>query len=129
VYAVYLEHNAVAEGESGEKGDHSLQQVIIKGGDTPLSPKNEGPLPTLSSEALLSEKITKNSRKRQQIAKNAQSCSKVAKIGPNSCLIDFLTFSRLTRPKRAENTPFYIIFTNIFSFPCSKIGTPTRPFV
>jgi hypothetical protein len=43
---------------------HSSQQVRIKGGgDIPLSPKNKGPPPTLSSKALLSEKITKNGRK------------------------------------------------------------------
>jgi hypothetical protein len=65
------------------------------------------------SEALLSEKITKNVQKRQKIAKNAQSCSKVAKIGPNACLSDFWTFYRLARPKRAQNTQFYIILTNI----------------
>jgi hypothetical protein len=43
---------------------HSSQQVRIKGGgDIPLPPKNKGPPPTLSSKALLSEKITKMAEK------------------------------------------------------------------
>jgi hypothetical protein len=41
------------------------------------------------------------------------------------CLSDFWAFSRLTRPKKAQNTPFYISLTIFSSFPSSKIGTPT----
>jgi hypothetical protein len=61
---------------------HSSQQVRIKGGGgiTPFRPKMTPFRLPLSAEALISEKITK---KRQNIAKKAKSCSKVLKIGLN----------------------------------------------
>jgi hypothetical protein len=59
---------------------YSSKWVRIERGATPLSSKKEGP-PTLSSEALLGKKITKNVRKRAKIAKNAKSRQKGPKIG------------------------------------------------
>jgi hypothetical protein len=95
-------------------------------GGTPLSPKNEGP-PTLSSEALSCEKITKKCQERLQIAKNAKSCLKLPKIGPNGLFKRFLGVFPPYKAKKAQNMPFYISLTNMSSFPSLKMGTPPFP--
>jgi hypothetical protein len=55
-----------------KRADHSSKWVGINGRLSPFRPKKRDP-PTLSSEALLSKKITKNVRKRAKISKNAKS--------------------------------------------------------
>jgi hypothetical protein len=109
--------------------NHSSQQVRIKGGGIPpFRPKMRDP-PTLSSEALLGEKITKNGRKRQKIEKYANSSSKAPKIGSNGLFERFWRVSPPLKTKKAQNTQYYIIYlTNIFSLTSSKIGTPPPPF-
>jgi hypothetical protein len=79
---------------------------------------------TLSSEALLSKKITKNVRKRAKIAKNAQSRRKETKIGPRGSFERGLIVFRPYKNKKGSKDTIVYHFTLFLLFPWPKKGTP-----
>jgi hypothetical protein len=84
--------------------------------------------PTLSSKALLSEKIIQNHQKTQNIAKNVNSCSKVPKIGPNGFFERFLSVFPPYKAKKGSKYTILYHFDQHFFFLQVKNGYPPHPF-
>jgi hypothetical protein len=101
--------------------DHSSKWVGIEGG-LPLFCLEKRDPPTLSSEALLRKKITKNVRKRVKIAKNAKSRRKELKIGPKGSFERFSSVFRPYKYKKGSKDTILYNFTPSFLSPWPKNG-------
>jgi hypothetical protein len=106
---------------------HSLKWVGIEGGLPPFRLKKRAP-PTLSSEALLSKKFTKNVRKRAKIPKNAKSRWKEPKIGSILSFEWFLSVFRPVMYKKGSKDTILSHFTPFLLSPWPKNGYPPHPF-